>query len=57
MLHRLKEFQGANDDEGPLSAELSSEKYRLAMTLRDCTMFMKASLNPGFHKLSCLAAR
>ena len=45
MLHRLKELQGANDNEGPLSAELSSEKYRLAMTLRDCTMFMKASLN------------
>ena len=51
MLHRLKELQEANDAEGPLSADLSSEEYRLAMTLRDCTMFMKASLNPDVHKL------
>ena len=45
MLHRLKELQGSNDNAGHLSAELSSEKFRLAMTLRDCTMFMKASLD------------
>ena len=57
MLHRLKELQGANDTEGPLGADPNSEKYRLAMTLRDCTMFMKASLNPDFHKLHSLAAR
>ena len=57
MLHRLKELQGANDNAGPLSAELSSEKFRLAMTLRDCTMFMKASLNPDFHNLNCPPAR
>ena len=57
MLHRLKELQSANDNEGPLSAELSSEKSQLAMTLRDCTMFMKASLIPDYQKLSCLAAR
>ena len=57
MLPRLKELQEANDNEGPLSAELSSERYRLAMTLRDCTMFMKASLHPDFHKLNYLAAR
>ena len=50
MLHRLKELQRANDNEGPLSAELSSEKYRLAMTLRDCTMFMKASLHRNTQK-------
>ena len=56
MLHRLKELQSANDNQGPLNAELSSEKYQLAMTLRDCTVFMKASLNPEFHGLSYLAA-
>ena len=50
MLHRLKELQGAYDNEGPLSADLSSEKYRLAMTLRDCTMFMKAGLDRNTQK-------
>ena len=56
-LHRLKELQGANDTAGPLTAELSSKGYRFAMTLRDCTMFMKASLNPNFRKFaSCGSA-
>ena len=57
MLHRLKELQGANDNEGPLNAELGSEKYRLAMTLRDCTMFMKASLDRNSQKCSCPTTR
>ena len=42
---------------GPLSAELSSEEYRLAMTLRDSTMFLKASLNQNTQKYDCPGQR
>ena len=47
MLRRLRELQESNDQDGPLVADVSSEKFKLAMTLRDCTMFMKASLDPN----------
>ena len=42
MLPRLKELQEEFDPEGPLKADRNSERFRLAMTLRDCSMFMKA---------------
>ncbi len=47
ILRRLRELQERNDPGGPLVTDVSSEKFKLAMTLRDCTMFMKASLDPN----------
>jgi hypothetical protein len=43
MLPPLKQLQERYDPDGPLRVDLSSENFRLAMTLRDCTMFKKVS--------------
>ena len=44
MLRRLKDLQEEYDKDGPLTANVNNENFKLAMTLRDCTMFMKVSL-------------
>ncbi|KAG6986629.1 hypothetical protein G7Y79_00075g099010 [Physcia stellaris] len=41
ILHRLRELQEHFDQEGPLQAQMGSERFRTAMTLRDCTVFIK----------------
>ena len=51
ILHRLRELQEQFDQEGPLKAELSSERFRTAMTLRDCTVFIRVSVR--FSKFPC----
>lgn len=43
ILHRLRELQEQFDQEGPLQAEMGSERFRTAMTLRDCTVFIRVS--------------
>ena len=45
ILGRLKELQQKYDPHGPISADLNCEDFRVAMTLRDCTMFMKVVLH------------
>ena len=57
MLRCLKELQEVNDTDWPLNADPSSEKFRLAMTLRDCTMFRKVSLDLDIDVDSCLITR
>ena len=46
MLPRLKELQQKYDPDGPLGADMDSEDFRLAMTLRDCSMLMKVNSCP-----------
>lgn len=41
LLTRLKEVQSRLDKLGPLKADAKDWKYRVAMTLRDCTMFVR----------------
>lgn len=51
MLPRLKELQAKYDPDGPLVADLDSENFGLAMTLRDCNMFMKVECRRACAKL------
>lgn len=41
LLKRLKEAQIQLDPKGVFDADPEDEKFRLAMTLRDCTVFLK----------------
>lgn len=41
LLQRLKELQTTLDTVGPLRANTQSQEFLLAMTLRDCTLFLK----------------
>ena len=56
MLHYLKELQEKHDAEGPLNADLTDENFQLAMTLRDCTMYMKASFDTKICMFTYLTA-
>lgn len=41
LLHRLRENQVALDLKGPLEADTGDERFRLAMTLRDVTVYLR----------------
>ena len=41
LLGRLRELQGALDGMGVLDADVTSAEFETAMTLRDCTLFLK----------------
>ncbi|KAK4239780.1 inositol pentakisphosphate 2-kinase [Achaetomium macrosporum] len=47
MLPRLRAAQLANDHSGPLCADAHDPKFQLAMTLRDCTCFVRIPADPG----------
>ncbi|KAK2625407.1 hypothetical protein QTJ16_004719 [Diplocarpon rosae] len=49
LLQRLRDCQLAMDPRGTLDPDLSNEKLLVAMTLRDCTIFVKflAAVDPG----------
>ena len=44
LLRRLRDFQMKLDPHGVLSAGVSGKKFLTAMTLRDCTLFLKVCL-------------
>jgi len=46
LLPRLRQAQLANDGLGPLGADASDPHFQLAMTLRDCTCFVRVPANP-----------
>ena len=46
LIKRLKQLQIELDPVGVLEADLTSQSFLTAMTLRDCTLFIKASLSP-----------
>lgn len=41
LLQRLKQLQGALDPVGTLEADLATQDFSTAMTLRDCTLFLR----------------
>ena len=45
LLQRLKQLQEELDPLGVLEADLSSPNFLMAMTLRDCTLFLKVSIS------------
>ena len=45
LLKRLNVVQGKNDPMGPLFANPDNPEFPLAMTLRDCTLFIRISNN------------
>ncbi|KAI9884241.1 MAG: hypothetical protein M1823_003964 [Watsoniomyces obsoletus] len=47
LLGRLKDLQEKFDSLGPLKADLKGREWALAMTLRDCTVFLK--IQPPRH--------
>ena len=52
LLQRLKQLQRDLDPNGVLNANLQSQNFLTAMTIRDCTLFLKVDL-PSFR---CLQA-
>jgi inositol-pentakisphosphate 2-kinase len=47
LLERLRAAQMLNDPSGPLKACEFDPKFQLAMTLRDCTVFVRIPADPG----------
>ncbi|KAL2133396.1 hypothetical protein VTI74DRAFT_2439 [Chaetomium olivicolor] len=47
VLPRLRTAQLANDPRGPLQADAHDPKFQLAMTLRDCTCFVRVPADPN----------
>ena len=41
LLRRLRDLQVEFDPDGPLTADLANQRFLAAMTLRDCTLFLK----------------
>ena len=46
VLPRLRAAQLANDRNGPLGADAQDAQFQLAMTLRDCTCFLRIPADP-----------
>ena len=46
LLGRLRELQGKLDGKGVLEADVTSGEFETAMTLRDCTLFLKVCCFP-----------
>lgn len=50
LLGRLRELQGRLDGKGVLEADVTSGEFETAMTLRDCTLFLKVCcISPSNH--------
>jgi inositol-pentakisphosphate 2-kinase len=49
MLPRLRAAQLANDHTGPLCADAHDPDFQLAMTLRDCTCFVRIPADPALR--------
>lgn len=49
LLHRLKTLQTELDPVGVLQADLSQRGFLTAMTIRDCTLFLKVSQLSSLH--------
>ncbi|KAK3302210.1 inositol pentakisphosphate 2-kinase-like protein [Chaetomium strumarium] len=49
MLPRLRAAQLANDHTGPLRADAHDPDFQLAMTLRDCTCFVRIPADPALR--------
>lgn len=47
LLPRLRDAQVALDRTGPLGADVRDAHFQLAMTLRDCTCFVRIPADPG----------
>ncbi|KAK4123467.1 inositol pentakisphosphate 2-kinase-like protein [Parathielavia appendiculata] len=47
VLPRLRAAQLDNDGQGPLQADAHDPKFQLAMTLRDCTCFIRVPYDPA----------
>jgi inositol-pentakisphosphate 2-kinase len=47
VLPRLRTAQLDNDRNGPLQADAHDPKFQLAMTLRDCTCFVRIPADPA----------
>ncbi|KAL2260394.1 hypothetical protein VTK26DRAFT_5600 [Humicola hyalothermophila] len=47
VLPRLRAAQLANDQRGPLEADAHDARFQLAMTLRDCTCFVRVPADPS----------
>lgn len=47
VLPRLRAAQLANDVRGPLGADAHDPQFQLAMTLRDCTCFVRVPADPS----------
>jgi inositol-pentakisphosphate 2-kinase len=46
LLRRLREIQLEKDSNGVLLADTNDENFRVAMTLRDCTFFVRFPIRP-----------
>ncbi len=47
LIPQLRNAQVSNDSSGPLEASASDPKFALAMTLRDCTCFVRIPADPS----------
>ncbi len=47
LIPQLRDAQVSNDSSGPLEASASDPKFALAMTLRDCTCFVRIPADPS----------
>lgn len=47
LVERLRAAQVGNDPDGPLKATVDDPRFRLAMTLRDCTCFIRIPVDTG----------
>lgn len=47
LLPRLRAAQESNDSNGPLGASAEDRQFQLAMTLRDCTCFVRIPADPA----------
>lgn len=49
LLHHLRDHQEAFDTSGPLEASQVDENFRLAMTLRDVTVYLRFPKSESFN--------
>ncbi|MCJ1444865.1 MAG: Inositol-pentakisphosphate 2-kinase [Stictis urceolatum] len=47
LLSTLKDLQASKDPVGTIASDTHGEDFRVAMTLRDCTLFLRVPLNPN----------
>lgn len=55
LLPRLRFLQQSNDPLGPLAADPSNPAFQLAMTLRDCSVFIRIPADPTLPVEACIA--
>lgn len=49
LLHQLKDLQIMLDPVGVLAADVFGQNFLTAMTIRDCTLFLKVLIDHSFH--------